>query len=666
MNPHSYPASKCLWERNERRERRRNAVLCGPGFASGGRTCSPVLWRLLPFIAIGLLALNLVAYAAEPSPGSVTKGGARAGGILWPADGMIVNVKDLGAKGDGVSDDTAALNAAIKQGCGKMSVLYFPAGTYLVSGRLGGHGKSFFWSYLQGAGRDQTIIKLKDNCPGYQDAKNPLWLMSNLEDQPACKCWVDKASGCNMAFDVQLNDFTLDTGKGNPGAIGLHYICNNTGGLKNLTIRSGDGQGVAGIDMRHPWPGPSLIKGVSISGFDYGLWIKHQSYHDTFEDITLENQNVAGILNQQHPISIRRLVSRNQVPAIINDKPEGQVVLIDAELTGGKAGTCAIINRGSLYLRSCTTTGYQAVVEHQGTVLPGTTVDEWFSQEWGSLSPTAKRSLNLPIKDTPELPYDPLDQWESVGKHADKKSGDDWGPAIQAAIDAGKSTVYFPRLDQGGYLIKSQVIVRGAVRVIQGCGAAIKPDGKALAGKAAFRIDQGTPDTVFFEKFTWENGEQNHIEHAARVLVMQQCRWQRIITAAGCGDLFVDCWGGSGTFTVPQKVYARALNMEAGGPPKLINQAADLWVLGLKTEGDATNIRNLAGGRVEVLGGLIYPAGGKLERVPGFINEGGAMSVITTTFWANKTAFQEVVGGRTRAIRDSGRFWSYVFIPDGG
>ena len=182
MNPHSYPASKCLWERNERRERRRNAVLCGPGFASGGRTCSPVLWRLLPFIAIGLLALNLVAYAAEPSPGSVTKGGARAGGILWPADGMIVNVKDLGAKGDGVSDDTAALNAAIKQGCGKMSVLYFPAGTYLVSGRLGGHGKAFFWSYLQGAGRNKTIIKLKDNCPGYQDAKNPLWLMSNLDD----------------------------------------------------------------------------------------------------------------------------------------------------------------------------------------------------------------------------------------------------------------------------------------------------------------------------------------------------------------------------------------------------------------------------------------------------------------------------------------------------
>jgi len=223
-----------------------------------------------------------------------------------------------------------------------------------------------------------------------------------------------------------------------------------------------------------------------------------------------------------------------------------------------------------------------------------------------------------------------------------------------------------PQTAPAGYLIKSQVIVRGAVRVIQGCGAAIKPDGKALAGKAAFRIDQGTPDTVFFEKFTWENGEQNHIEHAARVLVMQQCRWQRIITAAGCGDLFVDCWGGSGTFTVPQKVYARALNMEAGGPPKLINQAADLWVLGLKTEGDATNIRNLAGGRVEVLGGLIYPAGGKLERVPGFINEGGAMSMITTTLWANKTAFQEVVGGQTRAIRDSGRFWSYVFIPGGG
>lgn len=53
------------------------------------------------------------------------------------------NVKDYGAKGDGTSDDTAAINAAIQDGerCGETcgsstrvpAVVYFPPGTYLVS-----------------------------------------------------------------------------------------------------------------------------------------------------------------------------------------------------------------------------------------------------------------------------------------------------------------------------------------------------------------------------------------------------------------------------------------------------------------------------------------------------------------------------------------------------
>lgn len=50
---------------------------------------------------------------------------------------------DYGAKGDGVTDDTAAINAAIQDGnrCGSgcnstsayQAVVYFPSGTYIVS-----------------------------------------------------------------------------------------------------------------------------------------------------------------------------------------------------------------------------------------------------------------------------------------------------------------------------------------------------------------------------------------------------------------------------------------------------------------------------------------------------------------------------------------------------
>lgn len=46
---------------------------------------------------------------------------------------VFLNVKDFGAKGDGVSDDTAAIAAAIATG-GAGATIFFPAGTYLVTG----------------------------------------------------------------------------------------------------------------------------------------------------------------------------------------------------------------------------------------------------------------------------------------------------------------------------------------------------------------------------------------------------------------------------------------------------------------------------------------------------------------------------------------------------
>lgn len=56
------------------------------------------------------------------------------------------NVKDYGAVGDGIHDDTAAINNAVTDGgrcgqsCGsstaKPAVIYFPSGTYLVSASI--------------------------------------------------------------------------------------------------------------------------------------------------------------------------------------------------------------------------------------------------------------------------------------------------------------------------------------------------------------------------------------------------------------------------------------------------------------------------------------------------------------------------------------------------
>jgi hypothetical protein len=64
-----------------------------------------------------------------------------------------VSVKDFGAVGDGVADDTAAIQAAIDANLG--GAVYIPAGTYRVTSEININGRI----YLRGAGKEASIIK---------------------------------------------------------------------------------------------------------------------------------------------------------------------------------------------------------------------------------------------------------------------------------------------------------------------------------------------------------------------------------------------------------------------------------------------------------------------------------------------------------------------------
>jgi len=57
-----------------------------------------------------------------------------------PLPGPVFNVSNFGAQGNGVSDDTAALQAALNVAVGSGGSVYAPAGTYLISSALSYRG----------------------------------------------------------------------------------------------------------------------------------------------------------------------------------------------------------------------------------------------------------------------------------------------------------------------------------------------------------------------------------------------------------------------------------------------------------------------------------------------------------------------------------------------
>ena len=564
-------------------------------------------------------------------------------GIAFPPDAGVRNVRDYGAKGDGATDDTAALQKAFQECSRKhMEIIYFPNGTYLISDQV------WFaeWIFVQGQSRAKTIIRLKDNCPGFDDPRNPKAAVGTTDPKPGTQCR-------NMNFSTHMINFTIDTGRGNPGANGIEFMSHNGGGLENVTVRSGDGEGVCGVDMTRNGPGPALCKFLRVEGFNHGLSVANGVYCSVFEFVTLEGQKVAGLRNSDHPVTIRGLTSRNAVPAIVNVREGGQIVLLDGVLTGGAADTCAIENRtgGSLYLRSVKTDGYKAAVQEKIKTAPGP-LDEYLNEEVRSLFPSKGASLRLPIKETPALPWEPPADWVSVKALADKAVGGDWAPAIQAAIDSGKTTVYF---SHGKYPLRSTVHVRGKVRVLQGCGSLMEA-GDDLKDKTVFVFDNPAGGTVFVDRLsfgtkTWAM-PMTQVEHATpQTLVVLHSRWMSYRGRPGCGELFVDDMCGAPWHFAPgQKVWIRELDVESKDP-KVYNDGAQLWVLGLKAEGAGTNLVNTRGARTEVLGGEIHPACRVADDVPMWENTDAALSLVHAIFWANTLYIKDTRRGETKELR---------------
>nr|OQO26207.1 hypothetical protein B0A51_06006 [Rachicladosporium sp. CCFEE 5018] len=211
--------------------------------------------------------------------------GVNASYVVWR------NVKDYGAKGDGVTDDTWALGNATSDGgrCGlgcdssmtTPAIVYFPAGTYMVSQKI----NLYYYTAMVGDANNLPIIKgtPEFDAIGLFDA-NPYLPYGFNWFQNQNNMWRQIR---NFVFDLTLVD-------PNRGVHGIHWQVAQATSLQNIVFNCvvgtpGDGNAQQGVFMDNGSGGH--LEDLIFNGGGIGLFAGNQQF--TMRNLTFNRCNTA-------------------------------------------------------------------------------------------------------------------------------------------------------------------------------------------------------------------------------------------------------------------------------------------------------------------------------------------------------------------------------------
>ena len=575
---------------------------------------------------------------------------------LPSADPCVYDVKtEFGAVGDGLADDTAALQAALDAACGddseRSGIVYLPAGTYRLTGTLVanvGRKGSGVGPWLWGESRDSVLLKLDDGA-----GRGPDGIGGTDDDLTSVLRTHPNDSGKTSAnwFMRNLRRFTLDCGD-NPGVDGIRYFASNLGVIRDVTV---NGNGPVGINSGFlSEAGPDLIQNVTVEGFDLGVK-SYWRYGQTLCDLTCVDC-ATGVTVSANAVGIENLVVRGGDRALEVVHPNHWVWWGGAAaVLGGKFETnrAPVYTTSPLYARDLRRdrgrfhTGPVILSETPAGNAPekGDRVAEYYSHPPAILGgarngePSADPAADLyadrlPIETEPAVEWEPdFSKWLCANDHGADVSGGDDTAALRAAFDAAAETGCtvvtlrgVPR--KGGrnwYNLTGDVTVKAPVRQVLGLGFA------RVLGRGRFVVNGDSAPLVRFQNLNSFGGPKPGfaVEAADRTLICDSCGG---LYTGAAGKMFLTNCPGHVGIGPGVRCWARHLNPEGdsdkeGNPPGglVANRGGRLWALGVKAEGKGTRFLVSDGGVTEVYGFYAYTnfSGAGRDPRPIFVAESG-------------------------------------------
>ncbi|KAH6976590.1 family 55 glycoside hydrolase [Ilyonectria destructans] len=437
------------------------------------------------------------------------------------------NVKNYGAKGDGRTDDTEAINAAMADGnrCGHgcdsstvtPALVYFPPGTYVVSKPI----LPFYYTHMIGNVKSLPVLKAAASFKGLAviDA-NP------YDDQG--NNWHTNQNN----FFRQVRNFKIDlTGMPKTSGAGIHWQVAQATSLQNIEFHMIEDQSEEnaqqGIFIENGSGG--FMTDLTFIGGKYGAFMGSQQF--TTRNMTFRNCKTAVYMNWNwawafHGLNIDGCGIGIDMTSGGNAQSVGSVLLLDSKISNTQVGVATVYNpdqagtNGTLILDNVDmSSNVHIAVRNAGTnatILAGNVqIDSWIQGRTyvggdGKAVQDAQSPIRKPAallgsnghvvtKSKPQYNDVPASKFVSVKAKGAKGDGTtDDTAAVQAVFDsiAEDEIVYF---DHGAYVITDTVKIPKNVKVVGEVWALI------MAGGDKNFKDQANPKPV------WQVGEEGDV-----------------------------------------------------------------------------------------------------------------------------------------------------------